>query len=307
MKVFYNGDEVNIKDYKEIMGIYSITNLVNGKRYIGSTNNIQLRFRSHKYTLNGNCHMNFHLQRSYNKYGKNNFIFEILEIVIICDNLLNIEQDYIDKYNSIDYKYGYNILSVFNDCINYNIDKNIRTIPRAHSKLTEEDVINIRTRLLNGEYYDDILIDYPNITKYTLIKIKEFKLWKNICSDIVIENKNKKGSRHYFSKLSEEQVLNIKQMILDGYNNKYIGDLYGVGKSCIASIRKGKTWRHLFLNDEFEQLVKNPINRVRKLFDEDIEDIKLMIKNKFTYKEIAKKYNIPFSNYICVLRKRYEF
>ena len=60
--------------------IYKITNLINNKFYIGSTQGSFTKRRGEHLTeLNGNYHKNKHLQASYNKYGKDNFLFEIIE------------------------------------------------------------------------------------------------------------------------------------------------------------------------------------------------------------------------------------
>lgn len=60
-------------------GIYRIKNLINNKVYIGQSNDLTNRNRNHFYWLGRNEHHNEHLQKSYNKYGKENFIFEVLE------------------------------------------------------------------------------------------------------------------------------------------------------------------------------------------------------------------------------------
>lgn len=66
----------------KISGIYEIVNTVNGHKYIGSSCNIKKRLESHFYTLKNQKHKNILLQRAWNKYGENNFIFRI---ILYCD------------------------------------------------------------------------------------------------------------------------------------------------------------------------------------------------------------------------------
>jgi group I intron endonuclease len=77
-------------------GIYQIRNLINNKLYIGSSQVISKRWELHKCSLKTNKHHNIHLQRAYNKYGKDNFVFEILEHIDDINNLYPKEQYYID-------------------------------------------------------------------------------------------------------------------------------------------------------------------------------------------------------------------
>jgi len=83
-------------NYQFISGIYKITCLANNKIYIGSAVSLGSRKANHFKTLRDNCHRNVLLQRAYNKYGRNEFLFEVLEI---CDkNILILrEQFYMDS------------------------------------------------------------------------------------------------------------------------------------------------------------------------------------------------------------------
>lgn len=78
-------------------GIYCIKNLVNGKKYIGSSINVFKRKNRHFSELKNLKHKNIKLQRSFNKHGKDNFIFYVIELVEDKNNLINREQYYIDK------------------------------------------------------------------------------------------------------------------------------------------------------------------------------------------------------------------
>ena len=59
----------------EASGVYVIVNSINGKRYIGSANNFDGRFRAHRSLLRKGKHHSVHLQRSYDKHGKDAFRF----------------------------------------------------------------------------------------------------------------------------------------------------------------------------------------------------------------------------------------
>jgi hypothetical protein len=87
--------------------IYSITNTMNNKRYIGSSKSYKRRWYEHLYQLKNNYHHSIYLQRTYNKYGKSILEFEILEECTI-ENRKERELYYITLYKAFDKNYGYN-------------------------------------------------------------------------------------------------------------------------------------------------------------------------------------------------------
>src|SRR5229473_3044646 len=89
-------------------GIYGIKNTINNKIYIGSSKNIEERFKQHISALNHNKHCNIHLQRSWIKHGEINFEFLIIKecnIEVLFEN----EEYYI---NNTDNNLLYNLGSV---------------------------------------------------------------------------------------------------------------------------------------------------------------------------------------------------
>jgi len=97
-------------------GIYKITNIVNGKFYIGSATNLVKRRRSHLSSLKYGRHKNEKLQRSYDKHGKDSFKFET---VLYCNakNLIMYEQIVIDGFDPV--TNGYNIKPVAGSTTGY--------------------------------------------------------------------------------------------------------------------------------------------------------------------------------------------
>ena len=91
-------------------GIYCIENLINNKKYIGQSIDISNRWRQHKSELNGNTHFNDYLQKSWNKYGEDNFHFYVLELCDV-DQLDDLEVYYIDLYKTLNRNKGYNLTS----------------------------------------------------------------------------------------------------------------------------------------------------------------------------------------------------
>lgn len=89
----------------KIIGVYKIVNILNSKQYIGSSNDVKFRISTHKSRLKKGNHHSIKLQRAYNKYGLESFIFELIEICDI-DDLLIREQHYINLFDS--YNNGYN-------------------------------------------------------------------------------------------------------------------------------------------------------------------------------------------------------
>jgi group I intron endonuclease len=81
-------------------GIYAIRNQIDGKIYVGSSVDMQHRFGQHLGALRNNKHHNIHFQRAWNKYGEENFEFEVLEVVEDVEELISIEQAYLEFFDT---------------------------------------------------------------------------------------------------------------------------------------------------------------------------------------------------------------
>ena len=83
--------------------IYIIFNNINGKAYVGQTRHPKKRWREHK----NDCH-NQYLKRSIEKYGSDNFTFNIIG-VYTRDQIDLAEEYWIRYYDSANHKMGYNL------------------------------------------------------------------------------------------------------------------------------------------------------------------------------------------------------
>lgn len=115
-------------------GIYEIVNTVNGKRYVGSSINLQSRWAEHKRCIRKRIHCNISIQRAFDKYGEAAFQFKKL-IVCSKENLIFYEQQAIDalqpEYNIA--KFAGNTLGVIPG-------------PETRAKMSAKLLGNTRTR-----------------------------------------------------------------------------------------------------------------------------------------------------------------
>jgi len=158
-------------------GVYQIRNLQNDKRYIGSSVNLNKRWREHRSALNNNNHWNRHLQRSWNRHGSENFICEPL---VTCHPSMRLwyEQQFLDQW-----KPEYNMapasgspLGVLRSAETKALISKAKTGQRCHVKLTERDVLEIRHRLVRGETSTLVATDY-RVSSSTIRKIGNRTNW----------------------------------------------------------------------------------------------------------------------------------
>lgn len=237
----------------EMMGIYCIENKVNHMKYIGQSINIRKRWAEHKRDLRKSKHTNDHLQKAWDKYGDNAFIFSILEI---CDrSLLNEREIYwVNAYDSMSKSLGYNIATPG--------DAPMKS--RNHSVLSKRKMSESRKGNCSGEnngFYGN------KHSKETLDKISKslkgrFVGEKNPMYGKVSPMNGKKmssesrkkmsdhhadfkGDKHPKARLSESDVKQIISLILESISSKEIASIYGVSKSCIDHIIGHKNWTYL--------------------------------------------------------------
>lgn len=137
-----------------MIGIYKITNLINGKVYIGQSIDIIRRWRSHRTSYQTEDKV---LYRAMRKYGLENFSFEVIEE---CDREMLSERElyWIKKYDS--YNNGYNAT--------------LLTVGGGHPvKLSEEQVDQIIFLLKNSELTQRQIAKNFNVGEDTISEINQ--------------------------------------------------------------------------------------------------------------------------------------
>ena len=196
-------------------GIYKITNLINGKSYIGQSKNITTRWRRHRtsaYNKN-DCSYEYPLYRAIRKYGLENFSFEILEECLVKE-LDEKERFYIEKFNS--FEEGYN--------------QNKGGLTGNHSKLSEENLKEIIFLLQTTDLTNVQIGERFNVSENTVCGINTGYFWKNdslrypIREKVKIEKSSKKISNipdknELFALLTELQNFSAVARIFEVSDN----------------------------------------------------------------------------------------
>ena len=141
--------------------IYKIENLQNHKKYIGLTNNIVRRHSRHFSDLRRDCHPNQFLQKEFNLFGEENFIFSIeFEGDITEQEIGNKEKEFIQFYDS--YRNGYNQ----NEGGNFGASN-------GGTQLTQSDIWNILSVLEFMSKPGQVLADIFGVSRTTISRIKQ--------------------------------------------------------------------------------------------------------------------------------------
>ena len=191
-------------------GIYKIVNLINNKIYVGSAVNFKNRFKTHLSRLKNNKHHSIILQNSWNKYGGDNFKFEIIEE---CDKLILIkrEQYYIDEL-----KPYYNICKIAGNSLGRVVSDEtkeklrIASTGRKHSNETKEKLSNSHKGIKHSNETKEKLKNI-NLGKKQTKETIEKRVSKTTGRTNSEETKKKMSDAHIGKKMSSESIEKTRQ------------------------------------------------------------------------------------------------
>ena len=230
-----------------MVGIYQIKNMVNGKTYVGQSNDISRRWDQHLSASEWERYSEKPLYKAFLKYGIENFEFSILEECPL-EQLNEKEIYWIKKLDSLCHHNGYNINSGGQSPAEEN---------HPRHKLTKEDVIDIRTRYNNHERCKEVEKLYANKIGHSgFSKIWKGETWKSIMPEVyTIENKKfhrhntgNVGSSNGRALLTEEDVYNIRIRKKDGETPKEVYKDYittGIQYACFLQTWENRNWKHV--------------------------------------------------------------
>ena len=280
-------------------GIYQIRNLINEKRYIGQSIELNKRKMAHFNHLKNNNHDNLHLQRSYNKYNEENFVFEIL---LYCEEfqLTDYEQFFVDQYNGKELLYNARL-----ECVSSNrgikwTEAQRKNMSKAQSgengpmwgkrhkeeakikismaKITKKDIISEVLKLLDKGMRAKDIAKQIDVSIQTIYKIKNGKY--NEIYDL--SDKNYVDSR---IKIKKDTVLKILELLDERIVQKDITKETGISISAIYKIKNGGY-------DEIYNLPKKNYAHGLTIKKEIVLEILKLLDKKMSVKNIEKQLGV---------------
>lgn len=272
-----------------IGGVYCIRNILNNKRYIGSTINFKKRWFIHRDKLNKKIHLSRHLQSAWDKYGESSFIFEVLEE---CneEKLIVKEQYCLDYYKSYNHDKGYNVRKIAesNRGIIFS-DEHRRKIGEAH-----------RGRHHTEETRKKLSIAY-NSEKHHMKGENNSFFGKHHSEETKIKiSKKNSGINHpnFGKKCSEER----RRKIGDAQKGKRLTE---DTKRKISEAHKNKSLSLEHKKKISEKACKGENSCLSKLTWQQIREIRRRhIPRKCGFHKLAKEYKVSPTNIMYIINRK---
>ena len=268
--------------------IYKYTNKINGKVYIGQTNNLQKRFNGHKSEAfnpkSKGYNLPFHC--AIRKYGIKNFIYEVLEEIEdgeSQDFINDREIFFIDFYHSLTTENGYNLTVGGDGCPKSPLTYEEKL---SRSKLfTGDEIKDIQQRLLNDEEFDDIEEIYkPKLKRTFLVNINTGTNFYNPDFNYPL----KKNAR---SKFSQKEIRAIKDRIKSGEKYSSIQKDFNIKSAGFLSMIN--TGKYFYSNEDTYPLCDKNRKAGNEIWINGI--IKDILETKMSLSEIAKKWEKSYA------------
>ena len=239
-------------------GIYKIITLHNNKYYIGSSIDIEKRWRDHLSKMRMQKHANIYLQNVYNKYGESDFAFVVLLEMPDASNteIRQKEQEFLNKIFWEDKDNIYNLARDANGGNSTSFsEKSLKNISQKNRDCSDEDLKQIQDWLEKG------------VSKKEIAK----KMGK--APSVLSQWIKKYLPKYSVTYLKRQRIKTFLEMKEQGFLNKEIAEFLGVSNNTISTYNKNP-------KKEYEMRPSNSFNeeqimQIKKYKEEGYGNVKI--------------------------------
>lgn len=232
--------------YRNLSGIYKISNTKSGLSYIGQTQQKFIkRFFHHRFLLRKHKHDNKWLQASYDKYGEEAFTFSVVEVVFDFDLLNSLEIKYIAEEREKGH------------CCNLT-DGGDGAKGMPMPEYQKRRLGDLNRRLNTGK----------RASKETKAKMSAMRKGKRRSQESIDKWRKTKnefllnGGSIAQSKLTAKEAAEIKEKLILGVTYKELAAEYNISNSNINAIRSNRSWNFVKV-DGWDEYCKTHIHNYK--------------------------------------------
>jgi group I intron endonuclease len=291
--------------------IYTIFNHINGKIYVGQTNDPKTRWNNHIWTAFSKKEKKqkkqYYIHKAIKKYGVDNFIFTIIQTLNNRAELNAAEKYWIKFFQSKNNEFGYNLTDGGDGCEGRMVSQETRNKIGKASKghITTEETRKKISKTLTGvplspERREKLSITNKGhlVSEETRQKIREKATGRKRSKELA---QKYIGENNVRSKLT---LINIKDIrygynIL-GYKLIFLSKQFNISPRTIARVVYNIDWK----DDNYIPPIPRKINHsgVSKLTQEKANQIRQMYSDGKTLKELSKLFGVTSENISLIIR-----
>lgn len=302
---YRHGDPLALMRPPATGGIYRI-NGPEGRVYIGSSDNVRRRWKSHKSQLRRSEHHNGALQLDWNELGESAFTFALLEEIADPARLVAAEQRHLDAakaaglavYNiaadirspgrgiahtdAAKLKMGAAASAWLADPANRDHVRAQRAGERnAMSKLNDARVREICERLLAGNHPKQVAAEF-HVTQETVYQIRSGRTWKHVVPPETVT-----------AMLAIRQDSNVNRVFTDADRTR----MAAVGRSNKGRKLPGERVAQI------SEKARGAGNPKAKVSEDDVRAIRRLVAAKVPDEDLAAQFGLSVSN-VSKIRRR---
>ncbi|RYX81047.1 hypothetical protein EON83_25820 [bacterium] len=231
--------------------VYLIRHKCSGRVYVGSSVHIAQRWAQHRRHLRLGQHHSPFLQRAWDKYGPDAFEWQIIENASSAEELVSLEQKWIDFYQSATQEKGFNVgAAVGRPRLGKKhtaqtlakISEKTKGLKNPHTnKLAFEDIPTIFQRLTDGETVQAVA-DSFNVKRRSICDVAFRRAYAWIFIPCELEQSAKEAvlAQQFPRMLPPETRDAIAKYYCDGHSSLAISRQFGIGTRTVFSILEEK-------------------------------------------------------------------